>query len=89
MSAVFAYTVTTPDGPLATGECDFMVVPTAGGELGVMADHAALVSAVKPGEVRISTGTAPAKTIVVGAGVVEVRDSQVRLFVASGTKPVA
>jgi F-type H+-transporting ATPase subunit epsilon len=87
MSAAFTYTVATPDGVIATGECDFMVVPTVGGELGIMADHAALVSSVIPGEIRISTGTAPARTITVGAGLVEVRDSTVRILVASATKP--
>ena len=87
MSAAFAYTVATPDGLIASGECHFMVVPTAGGELGVMADHAALVSSVIPGEIRISTGTAPARTIRVGAGLVEVCDSKVHILVASATKP--
>ena len=88
MSATFTYSVATPDGLIASGECDFMVVPTAGGELGVMADHAALVSSVIPGEIRISTGTAPARTISLGAGLVEVRDSTVHILVASATKPV-
>ena len=37
MSAtVFRYAVHTPDGTVAQGECDFMVVPTTGGEMGIL-----------------------------------------------------
>ena len=87
MSATFTYTVATPDGQAASGECDFMVIPTTGGELGVMADHAALVACVAPGQIRISTGTAPAKTVEVGAGLVDIRDNQMRVPVISAQKP--
>jgi F-type H+-transporting ATPase subunit epsilon len=81
MSATFSYSVATPDGQLAKGECDFLVVPTTGGELGVMADHAAIVACVAAGELRISTGAAPAVLMSVGAGLVDVRDNSVRILV--------
>ena len=38
------------------GECEFLVVPTTRGELGVLADHAALVACVAPGELRVTAG---------------------------------
>jgi F-type H+-transporting ATPase subunit epsilon len=81
MSATFTYTVSTPDGQVAKGECDFLVVPTTGGELGVMADHAAIVACVAAGDLRISTGGAPASLIAVGTGLVDVRDNAVHLLV--------
>jgi F0F1-type ATP synthase epsilon subunit len=77
-----SWSVATPDGPVASGVCEFLVVPTTGGELGVMADHAALVACVAPGALRVSQG-AETRSIGVGHGIVEVRDNVVRLSVES------
>jgi F-type H+-transporting ATPase subunit epsilon len=82
MSATFAWSVVTPEGSAASGECEFLIVPTSGGELGVLAEHAALVASVVPGDLRVTAGNA-VRTIGVGAGVVEVRDNRVRLLVNS------
>ena len=85
MSGKFSWTVATPDGLVASGECEFLVVPTTGGELGVMADHAALVACVAPGVLRVSTADA-VRTISVGGGIVDVRDNTVLLLVARAEK---
>jgi F0F1-type ATP synthase epsilon subunit len=76
------WSVATPDGPIASGECEFLVIPTTGGELGVMADHAALVACVAPGVLRVNNG-GETRSIGVGGGIVEVRDNAVRLCVES------
>lgn len=81
-AGAFLWTVSTPDGPVASGECEFLVVPTVGGELGVLADHAALVACVAPGELRV-TEAGRVRTIGVGPGVVDVRDNTVSLLVSS------
>jgi len=78
--ATFSWSVATPEGTVASGECEFLVVPTSGGELGVMAEHAALVASVVPGGLRVTTGGAE-QTVSVGAGVVDVRDNRVRVLV--------
>jgi F-type H+-transporting ATPase subunit epsilon len=77
-----SWSVATPDGPVASGECDLLVVPTTGGELGVMADHAALVACVAQGALRVNSG-GETRSIGVGRGIVEVRDNAVRLCVES------
>jgi F-type H+-transporting ATPase subunit epsilon len=82
MSATLAWSVATPDGTVASGECELLIIPTTGGELGVMADHAALVACVAPGALRVSQG-AETRSIGVGRGIVEVRDNAVRLMVES------
>ena len=88
MSASFSWSVSTPDGVAASGECEFLVVPTTGGELGVLADHAALVACVVPGELRVTApGAAGARTVGVGPGVVDVRDNVVRLLLSRAVKP--
>ncbi|MGA2640638.1 MAG: F0F1 ATP synthase subunit epsilon [Spirochaetia bacterium] len=97
MSATFSWSVATPEGTAASGECEFLVVPTSGGELGVLADHAALVASVVPGVLRVTESASPkadsasggapsasggaVRTVSVGAGVVDVRDNRVRLLV--------
>jgi F-type H+-transporting ATPase subunit epsilon len=82
----FAWSVSTPDGVAASGQCEFLVVPTTGGELGVLAGHAALVAGVVPGQLRV-TSTDGLTTVSVGAGVVEVRDNTVRVLVTSTGSP--
>jgi F-type H+-transporting ATPase subunit epsilon len=85
MSGKFSWTVATPDGPVASGECEFLVVPTTGGELGVMADHAAVVACVAPGDLRVSAADA-LQTVSVGAGILDVRDNKVLLLVTRAEK---
>ena len=82
MSAPLAWTVETPEGTAASGTCEFLVVPTASGELGVLADHAALVACVVAGDLRVTAGGSE-KSVRVGAGLVDVRDNRVRLLVSS------
>jgi F-type H+-transporting ATPase subunit epsilon len=83
--ATFSWSVATPEGIIASGECDFLVVPTAGGELGVLADHAALAASVAAGDLRVITAGTE-RVVSVGAGVVDVRDNHVRLLVSSAAK---
>jgi F-type H+-transporting ATPase subunit epsilon len=86
MSTTFRWTVSTPDGQVAAGESDFLVVPTAGGELGIMADHAALVACVARGEIRVGAGGAAA-LVPVGTGIVDVRDNVVSVLVEQASPP--
>ena len=86
MSTAFSWSVSTPEGVVASGQCEFLVVPTTGGELGVLAGHAALIAGVLPGNLRVTSGgEAQTQLVSVGAGVVEVRDNQVRLLVTHAT----
>lgn len=86
--AGFSWSVSTPDGPVTSGTCDFLVVPTMRGELGVMADHAALVACVVAGELRV-TSEGNVRSIPVGPGIVEVRDNEVRLLLSSAPRAPA
>ena len=86
MSGALTFSIATPDGPVAGGPCEFLVVPTAGGEVGIMADHAALVAGVVPGELRATIDGA-VRVFRVGGGLVDVRDNPVRLMVTTAEKP--
>jgi F-type H+-transporting ATPase subunit epsilon len=78
----FQWSVRTPEGPQAQGTCEFIVVPTTRGELGVLAGHAALVACVVPGELRVTSGGV-VRSYRVGAGLVEVIDDTVRLLMGA------
>jgi F-type H+-transporting ATPase subunit epsilon len=87
-AATFTFSIATPDGPVAGGSCEFLVVPTTAGEVGVMADHAALVACVVPGDLRVTIDGA-VRVFRVGGGLVDVRDNEVRLLLATAEKPAA
>ena len=89
MSANFRWSVSTPDAHVASGECDFIVIPTLTGEVGIMAGHAALVARVAPGEVRVTNAGAPAMVVPVGAGLLDMRDNVVTLLVEQASPPRA
>ncbi len=86
MSGRLTFSIATPDGPVAGGPCEFLVVPTSAGEVGVMPDHAALVACVVPGELRV-TVDGVVRGFRVGGGLVDVRDNVVKLLVAAAEKP--
>jgi F-type H+-transporting ATPase subunit epsilon len=87
MATPFSYAILTPDGPYRNGECDFLVIPTPSGEVGVLAHHAPLVGAVKAGELRI-TKDGTVEKVKVTDGVIEVRDNAVSVMVEKAS-PVA
>jgi len=86
-AATFHWTVATPDGQVAAGDTDFLVVPTVTGELGLMADHAALVACVVRGDLRVGAPGTPATLIGVGGGIVDVRGNTVSLLVERADAP--
>ncbi len=77
----FFFAVRTPHGVVAAGACDFLVIPTARGEMGVLTGHAPVVSEVVAGEIRVSAAGGGTR-IRVGPGLVEVLGNVVTLFVA-------
>ncbi len=80
MSDTFTYSVVTPDKTVAQGECSFLVVPTARGEMGIQAHHAALLVPVVPGELRITKADRVEK-VRVGHGMLHVRDNSASLLI--------
>ena len=51
----FSLAVVTPEGTAFEGEAERLVVPGAGGEIGVLARHAPLVAMLRAGEIRIKS----------------------------------
>ena len=64
---------------LYSGEAQHVSVPGAQGELGIHPGHMALLSTLKPGEVRVETGSGE-ESIYVSGGLVEVQPGVVTVF---------
>ena len=54
----FAVEVLTPEGEVFSGEVSQVSTRTAGGEIGILANHAPLLAALKPAELRLYEGEA-------------------------------
>jgi F-type H+-transporting ATPase subunit epsilon len=74
--------IVTPDTPdLSVDEAVSVVVPSAPGSFGVMADHAPMVAPVGAGVLRYSDHAGEWHYVVVGDGVADVARECVSLFV--------
>ena len=71
--ATFHFDLVSPEKIAFSGEVDQVDVPGAEGDFGVLAGHAPVVAAIRPGILTIRTGGSPQKVIVLG-GIAEVSD---------------
>ena len=51
--ATFDVSLVTPDGPVFEGEVGMLIVPGAGGEIGVLARHSPLIAMLNAGSTRV------------------------------------
>lgn len=71
--------IVTPESRVFSDEVDSVVLPGSEGELGVLPQHAPLVTTLKPGELRFSKG-GKSKEYVIGEGLLEVTGTAVRVL---------
>jgi F-type H+-transporting ATPase subunit epsilon len=66
--------VVSAEESIYSGEAEFVVLPGEAGELGIYAQHAPLITRIRPGSVRIHPGGgAPEELIFVAGGILEVQ----------------
>jgi F-type H+-transporting ATPase subunit epsilon len=73
--------VLTPTGKIFEGNCTAVIVPGSGGEFEVLQNHAAIVSSLEPGNVRITLSDGTKKTFSIQSGFVEVLKNEVALLI--------
>jgi F-type H+-transporting ATPase subunit epsilon len=79
--AKFALRVVSVERSLYEGDVEFLVAVGAGGELGVLAHHAPLMTILKPGPLRIQeTIGGPEEVLFVGGGFLEVLPDRVTVL---------
>jgi F-type H+-transporting ATPase subunit epsilon len=71
--ATFHFDLVSPERLTFSGEVDQVDLPGTEGDFGVLAGHAPVVAAIRPGILTVITGTTHQKIIVLG-GIAEVSD---------------
>lgn len=77
--ATMQITVVTGEREIYRGEAEVVVAPGVEGELGILPHHAALLTALKPGEMRITLGGAEDDLFIAG-GFLEVYNNAVTVL---------
>ncbi len=68
--------IITPDNSLFSGEASSVIVPGIDGSLGILENHAPLISALKKGEVKVTTSKGD-ELFEINGGVAEVVNNKV------------
>jgi len=71
----------TPEGVAFSGDAEMLVVPGAAGDLGILANHAPLISLLKAGETRITDDGGTVKRYATDDGYVQVRANRAVVLV--------
>ena len=77
--ATFHFDLVSPEKLAFSGEVDQVDIPGAEGDFGVLAGHAPVVAAMRPGILVVRTGTSQQKIIVLG-GLAEVSDDKLTVL---------
>lgn len=77
--------ILSPAGKAFDGEAESVVAPGAQGDLGVLAHHAPMIAALRPGVTTVKTAHGPS-VFFTGEGVIEVGRDEVVLLVDEAVK---
>jgi F-type H+-transporting ATPase subunit epsilon len=82
----FLLEIVSPERKVFSGDVEFGVFPGAEGEFGVLPNHAAMLSALKPGRIKVVRDKKP-DYFATSGGFLEVRSNKVTV-VAESCEPV-
>ena len=82
--ATFHFDLVSPEKLAFSGEVDQVDIPGAEGDFGVLANHAPVVAAVRPGILTVITGNSKQKIIVLG-GLAEVSEKGLTVLADTAT----
>jgi F-type H+-transporting ATPase subunit epsilon len=85
MAATFTLSVLTPERSLFDGAVEYVEVPGTEGYLGVLANHAPLVTGLAPGTLTVRTAAGEVRTFGVSGGFFEVSRNQATVLADSVT----
>jgi F-type H+-transporting ATPase subunit epsilon len=83
----FEVEILTPEGEVFNGEVSQVSTRTAGGEIGILANHAPLLAALKPTELRLFEGDGEPKRYAQAHGWLQVFGNHARLLVEEAIAP--
>jgi F-type H+-transporting ATPase subunit epsilon len=85
--STFEVEVLTPEGEVFNGEVSQVSTRTAGGEIGILANHAPLLAALRPAELRLYEGGAEPRRYAQAHGWLQVFGNRTRLLVEEALDP--
>jgi F-type H+-transporting ATPase subunit epsilon len=83
----FDVEVLTPEGEVFSGEVRQVSTRTAGGEIGILANHAPLLAALKPAELRLHVTESETRRYAQAHGWLQVFGNSARLLVEEAIAP--
>jgi F-type H+-transporting ATPase subunit epsilon len=83
----FEVEVLTPEGEVFSGEVRQVSTRTAGGEIGILANHAPVLAALKPAELRLYEGDGEPRRFAQAHGWLQVFGNNARLLVEEALTP--
>lgn len=87
MAAPFQAQVLTPYGPVYRGSVTGIRVPGTEGSFEIQTNHAAIMSALEAGQVRVTDVESGTKTFAISGGFVEARDNEVVVLAEAAEAP--
>jgi F-type H+-transporting ATPase subunit epsilon len=85
--STFEVEVLTPEGEVFSGAVSQVSTRTAGGEIGVLANHAPLLATLRPAELRLYEGGAEPRRYAQAHGWLQVFGNRARLLVEEAIDP--
>jgi F-type H+-transporting ATPase subunit epsilon len=85
--STFEVEVLTPEGEVFRGDVRQVSTRTAGGEIGILANHAPLLAALKPTELRLQISDSETRRYAQAHGWLQVFGNQARLLVEEALTP--
>ena len=83
----FDVEVLTPEGEVFSGEVSQLSTRTAGGEIGILANHAPLLAALRPAELRLHLSESETRRYAQAHGWLQVFGNRARLLVEEALAP--
>lgn len=83
----FALKILASDRVFYEGRCQMAVLPAQDGQIGIMADHAAVVIALDIGELRVQKEDGSEAAAVIGKGIMQFVNNRMTVLVESAEYP--
>ncbi len=80
MAKTFHVDIVSAEQAIFSGEAEMVIAPGEAGELGILPEHAALLTRIKPGTVRIQMAGNEEEVIYVSGGMMEVQPDRVTVL---------
>lgn len=83
----FRARILAADDSFFEGDCQFLIIPSLDGAIGILAHHSNMIAAVVPGELRFQPDGGELHMAAVSAGLVKVEDNEVLVLVDAAERP--